>query len=93
MALTLKKVIPARIKTVTAKWVQKQFMTMSPEFRAIRAKCKSPMGNCYWCGHAFFDGEMMALACFNEVKIGNSVLCSKCCDLLIESDKAEGAIS
>lgn len=84
--MQLSKKIPARTKTVTAEWCKKDWLPMSPQFRAVRAKSRRPMGNCGWCGHAFVDGEMMALASFIENKRGNDVLCQSCAGELIASD-------
>ena len=78
MALTLSKRIPAHTKTITALWCKKDFMLMSERYREIRSKCRSPMDACYWCGHKFINGEMMALASFEEIKVGNKTLCQNC---------------
>jgi len=42
------------------------------------------MDKCYWCGHPFENGEMMALACFE--KKGNKVLCQGCAKKLLRGD-------
>lgn len=81
--LRLSKRVPARMRTLTALWCRRDFMAMSQEFRRIRAKSKRPMDTCYWCGHAFLDGEMMGLACFKEK--GNRTLCQSCADELLAS--------
>ena len=63
---------------------------MSPQFRAIRSKARNPMDTCFWCRHKFEDGELMALACFEEKK-GNKVLCQDCADELLASDGTAAA--
>ena len=82
--MQLSKIIPARRKTITADWCRLNFMAMSPEFRAIRDRSRHKMQHCHWCQHPFVDGEMMALACFQEN--GNNVLCRKCAIELLRSD-------
>lgn len=80
--MKLSKRIPARTKTLTAKWCKKNFLVMSPKYREVRKKMRKPMDTCYWCNHGFEDGEMMALALFNEL-CGNKVLCQNCADDLM----------
>ena len=87
----LTKTIPTRKKTLVALWCNKQFGRMSPTFRAIRAQSRNPMNACFWCGHNFDDGEMMALAAF-EGK-GNKMLCQVCAQELLASEQAEEAIA
>lgn len=84
--MKLSKPVPARTKTLTALWCHKDFIAMSPNYRAILAKMRDRMDQCYWCGHVFVDGEMMALACFEG--IGNKTLCHGCADQLLASDNA-----
>ena len=36
------------------------------------------MHKCYWCAHDFENGEVMHLASFKEVLVGNRVLCESC---------------
>lgn len=86
--LKISKQVPATTKTLTARWCKRQFITMSKRYRSIRATTGNPMDCCYWCGHKFPDGEMMALAAFND--IGNKVLCQSCADELIGSATAPG---
>ena len=74
--LRLTKVIPARCKTITLEWVKRDFMEMSPRYREIRSRTRNPMDSCFWCGHGFEDGEMMALGCIG--KGGNKVFCHDC---------------
>ena len=85
MPLTLTKRVPARMKTVVALWCRKDFMEMSQRFREIRAKSRNPLDSCFWCQHKFNDGEMMALACFEEK--GNKVLCQECAAELLASER------
>lgn len=87
--LTLSKRIPARRKTVRARWCLAEFLEMSPQFRAIRKEAGRPMDNCYWCNHPFADGEMMGLAAFED-RIGNKILCQTCAMELLNS-KGDGA--
>lgn len=85
--LILTKRVPARVVMKATLWCNKNFLAMSPGYRAARAKCRSPMDSCFWCKHEFTDGEMMALACF--VKKGNKVLCQDCADKLLASERTE----
>ena len=74
--ITLTKTIPSRRKTITFEWLKRDFMEMSQGYREIRSRSDSPMDSCYWCGHQFEDGEMMALGCIG--KGGNKVFCQDC---------------
>lgn len=75
--MKLSKRVPARTKTLVAKWCKQEFMVMDQTFRDVRAKMgHSKMDRCHWCHHYFEDGEMMALACFETG--GNKMLCQKC---------------
>lgn len=85
MSLTISKLVPARTKTLTARWCRREFMVMGQTYRAARARAGSPMDACFWCEHKFVDGEMMALAAFDAP--GNKVLCGKCADELLSSAK------
>jgi uncharacterized CHY-type Zn-finger protein len=76
MMLKLSKRIPARTKTIEFEWCKQEYMKMSPGFKEIRAKSRNPMDKCWWCGHEFEDGEMMALAHPEGKK--NVVLCQTC---------------
>lgn len=78
----LTKNMPARKKTVHFRWCKKDFLVMDDGFRAIRAKMRNPMDKCFWCGHSFVNGEMMALAA--REKAGNVVLCQECASKLME---------
>lgn len=87
MTLQLSKRVPARIKTVTATWCHKNFLEMTDQYRQIRAKFRRKMDKCFWCGHPFANGEIMALACFDEH--GNDVVCQSCADKLLASNAEE----
>lgn len=78
--MTLSKVIPQHVHSISFNWCVRHFTRMSPEYRAIRARMKNPMDDCFWCRHAFVDGEVMALA--QPEKGGNKVLCQTCAGLL-----------
>ena len=84
-SLKMSKRVPARTKTLTASWCRKNFLAMSPEYRAIRARTSKPMDSCHWCHHKFADGEMMALAAVH--RSGNKVLCQSCADELLKSQE------
>lgn len=79
----LTKRVPAKTRTVYARWCKKNFMQMSQKFRAIRAKSRNPMDTCFWCRYSFQDGDMMGLAAFE--KGPNKVLCQGCADELLAS--------
>ena len=80
---SLTKRIPARTKTVNFLWIKREFTEMSQRFREIRKKCHSKMDACWWCGHKFEDGEMMALAAVSG-KL-NKILCGSCADSALVS--------
>jgi len=77
--------IPAHTKTLTAIWCNRDFTVMSQSYRKIRAKTGNPMDACYVCSRDIADGEVVGLACFNQV--GNKVLCQTCADELLASAK------
>lgn len=81
---TLSRNVPARKKTLHAEWIKKDFMEMSPEYRAIRVGARNKLCSCHWCGHDFSDGDMMALAHFVE-HAGNKTLCQTCANAFVES--------
>lgn len=81
------KVTSKVTRTETASWCKRAFMPMSARFREGRKWLRDTMTACFWCGHKFEDGEMMALACFGNK--GNKVLCQSCADDLI-GDGEEG---
>lgn len=74
-------------KTFTVEWINKNFCTIGPKFRAVRAKSRNKMDACIKCRHKFVDGESMGLACFKE--IGNAVICGSCCDELLAQETSE----
>ena len=80
--LVLSRDVPARKKTLHAEWLKKDFMEMSPRYREIRASARNKLCSCYWCGHDFVDGEMMALAHFQE-SAGNKTLCQECANAFV----------
>lgn len=80
--LRLTKQVPETTKTITARWCKRDFTVMSPNYRAIRSKCGSPMDSCYWCHHKIADGEVIALAALDN---GNKVFCQPCADELLAS--------
>lgn len=79
--------IAARTQVIKVEWCKKDFMEMSKKFRDIRSKSKKPMDRCGLCRHAFADGEMMGLACFE--KGGNKTVCQSCADELIASENKD----
>lgn len=81
--MELSRVIPARVKRIRFKWVNAHFSTMSPQWRAVRAKCSSPADSCDWCQHKFEDGESMGLG--GPEKGKNLLLCQKCVATLAPS--------
>lgn len=74
--MKLSKRIQAHTRSVELRWCKNEFMEMSSGWRRRRSATSKPMDHCFWCGHAFDDGEMMALA--RPMKGGNKVLCQKC---------------
>lgn len=83
--MKLSKSIPARTKTVQFNWCKKDWMEINQRYRAGRANMRDPMNSCYWCGYKFRDGEMLALA--QPLKAPNKVLCGKCADELLASER------
>lgn len=81
MEITRKKTTVYR-----SKWVRRDFMEMSPRYRAIRSSMRNPMTQCFKCRHDFIDGEMMGLASFG--KHGNKVICTPCID---DDEKGDNA--
>lgn len=85
MTLTISKKVPARTRTEAAYWCQREFLPMSEGFRKARSSLRNQIDKCYWCGHLFEDGEMMALAAF--VEKGNKTLCQSCGSELLSSQE------
>lgn len=86
--MKLTKIIPARTKTITARWCKKDFAINDGEYRNIREQMNNPMNTCFWCDYKFVDGDTIALASFEE-KSGNKVLCQKCAEALLKSGRAD----
>lgn len=63
-------------RTAEFRWIKREFLTMSQNYRWVRRNMGNPMDSCFWCNHAFADGEMMALGA--EKRHGNVVLCQGC---------------
>ena len=78
--LKLSKYIPGRIKTIEITWYKADFMVMSDKYK------RGHMRSCFWCGHKFENGEMVALAGVKG-KL-NKILCKKCIEL-IEKESIE----
>lgn len=87
MVMELSHTLPAKIQVETALWCKTQYLEMSQQFRKIRTYATDKMDKCWWCGHVFADGEMMALACFENK--GNKVLCRDCALQLKASEYGE----
>jgi hypothetical protein len=63
-------------------WINHDFMEMSQKFRDMRAKHTNKGDKCWWCGHSFEDGEMMALV--GVAKKLNQLVCQSCASALAE---------
>jgi len=85
--MKLSKRVPSRTKTVEFNWCKKEFTTMTDRYREIRGKSRNPMTSCFWCQHAFENGETIALA--QPKKGGNKALCQTCADVVIASQESE----
>jgi len=83
--MELTKIVPARRKTVKFLWCKKNYSTMGEGWREARKNMGKKLENCFWCNHKFDDGEKMHIAC--PEKATNKLLCGKCADELIDSDK------
>lgn len=75
------KRIPARTKSIYAKWVKREFLVYGDNYRRARSGLRKKMDICHLCRRKFLDGEQFALACFEGV--GNRVLCQPCADELL----------
>lgn len=82
MKYQLSKIAPQRRITLDIQAINLSFTRMNDRFRAIRARSKNKMDQCYWCKHPFENGEMMALA---FVESGNKALCQSCAQQAVES--------
>jgi hypothetical protein len=78
--MKLTKRIPAHTMTAQFNWCKKDFMEIGPKYREIRSGFSDPMDACFWCGHKFADGEMMALAQLKGKR--NKILCQGCANQL-----------
>lgn len=62
------------------RWIEKDFMRMSPEFRGIAKEeipaTRNRMDRCWNCGYEFRDGDMIALAGVEGDP--NHILCQRC---------------
>ena len=79
--MKLSKTIPARRYTITATWLRRDYIEMSPRFREIRRDDK--MCRCFWCNHNFEDGEKMSMGHVDGK--GNRNFCDRCARQLSES--------
>ena len=78
--MELTKIVLEHKKTIRFEWCKRDFMLMSPEYRLVRTRCRTPMDACGWCKYKFSDGEMMALAAPEKKR--NMVLCQKCAEMM-----------
>lgn len=82
----LSRRIPARIETVTFRWIKREFLVYGDRYIAARKNIRKdrpdPMHRCWWCRRDFEHGEMMALAA--REKGANVTLCQDC---VAESEK------
>jgi hypothetical protein len=74
--IKISKTIPARKKRYEITWINHDFMEMSQRFRDVRKKHKNKGDKCWWCGHSFEDGEVMALV--GVAKKLNQIVCQRC---------------
>lgn len=82
--MRITKTVPAHTVSFEAISCKLDWLTMTPQFRAIRAGFRYKMDSCFWCRTKFQDGDTMALAIANK---GNKVLCQDCAKLLLASDE------
>lgn len=85
--MKLSRIIPQHVHAVKFRWLHRDFMTMSDRYREIRARTSHPMDACKWCGYAFANGDVMALA--QPEKGVNWVLCQTCAQMLEKSSELE----
>ena len=86
MTMKLTKMIPARRKTVTARWCKLEWKPKG-DIPEHPDGWWDHLRHCYWCRHEYADGEMMAMAEFE--RIGNKTLCHSCATELLDSEKSE----
>lgn len=72
----LSRRVPARTEMIRFPWVVKDFSFYTEQWRAVRAKCRSPLDGCWWCKAKFGEGDQIALAA--REKGTNVVLCQAC---------------
>ena len=84
--MKLTRRVPARTKTAHVRWFKRDFAPMGPEFRRIRKEIKGSI-TCWWCSHAFEDGEVMALAAIKGQT--NKLLCQDCTNQIADEIDAE----
>ena len=87
--MKLTKTIPAQTVTVKFKWVYKNYVQCTLEYKKIRdrlsGKRASSMCKCDWCKHGFKVDEWFALAWPLPKQYGpkrNWALCHTCADLM-----------
>lgn len=76
--MILTKVVPEHTVTLKLSWLDPDFAIMSQKYRNIRKRAGEKDPSCYWCGHSFADGEMIALA--GRSQKTNVTLCQTCVD-------------
>jgi len=84
--MRLTREVPAHVETLELRWLSRDFLVMSPAVRRTREKHKMAAITCQWCGHAFADGEMVALAAIPMAI--NATLCQACCASAEAADAA-----
>lgn len=88
MALQLSKKVPKYVRVEKFNWLQRDFMLMSDDYRAVPARhYLKPFDACYWCHKKFVNGEMMSLA--QTTKGGNRLLCQHCAEQMTAVDGNE----
>jgi hypothetical protein len=79
----MKSFTKTTIKTFTPTWIKKDFTTYDGDYIRVRSTFKNKMNTCMKCDYKFKLGDMIALACFDN--IGNKVLCQNCAKELMSS--------
>jgi len=82
--MKLSREVPRHIHTVIFKWCKPDFMPYCEKYRKPMSGAKPP-NTCFWCGHKFKDGEMMAFA-RRDTGV-NKLLCQSCAAELVASGK------
>jgi uncharacterized CHY-type Zn-finger protein len=78
--------VPSRTVTYKATWCRLEWQEMDDRYREIRSRSRNPMTACFWCKRKFENGDMMALAHFENK--GNKTLCQTCAKELIATDSS-----